>query len=237
MRFRAYTVSPDEFDRWVAGQQATAAFTAAPPAAPAPAGGNSAATPVANQAAAATSAQTPASIPAPAAGYVFPADQLPAHVIPDTPIPAGLTFADDVLAAGDPQRGVQAFISCIGCHRVRGNPQAVGVIGPDLTHIASRHTIAAGLFPNDARHLALWIKNARKMKPMGAMSMPTLGLRRNRSDPEDHGHESPGRADRPADRRYRRLPQVAEMSAGAVRPLLNRDPQCRVTNHESRITT
>ena len=174
MRFRAYTVSPDEFDRWVAGQQATAAFTAAPPATPAPAG-NAAATPVANQSTAPAQQATPAPAPAPA-GYVFPAEQLPAHVIPDTPIPAGLTFDDGILAAGDPQRGVQAFISCIGCHKVRGNPQAVGTIGPDLTHIASRHTIAAGLFPNDNQHLARWIKNARKMKPMGAMSMPTLGL-------------------------------------------------------------
>jgi len=69
-----------------------------------------------------------------------------------------------------------AFISCIGCHKVRGNPQAMGVIGPELTHIASRHTIAAGLFPNDPAHMARWIKNARKMKPMGAMSMPTLGM-------------------------------------------------------------
>jgi len=169
MRFRAYTVSPDEFDRWVVGQQATAAFTAsapaAPPAAPA-AGGATTATPVAEQAPA----------PPAAPGYVFPREQLPTHVVPKTPIPAGLTFDENLLAAGDAQRGQQAFISCIGCHKVRGNPQAVGVIGPDLTHIASRHTIAAGLFPNDPRHMALWIKNARKMKPMGAMSMPTLGM-------------------------------------------------------------
>lgn len=170
MRFRAYTVSPDEFDRWVAGQQANAVSPAAPPApaAAAATNGAAAATPVAEQA------------PAPAAvqGYVFPKEQLPAHVIPKTPIPAGLTFDDNLLAAGDAQRGMQAFMSCIGCHKVRGNPQAVGVIGPDLTHIASRHTIGGGLFPNDAPHLARWIKNARRMKPMhgGPVSMPTLGM-------------------------------------------------------------
>ena len=66
--------------------------------------------------------------------------------------------------------------SCIGCHRIRGNPSSLGVIGPDLTHIGSRHTLAAGIYPNDAKHLALWLKNARKMKPMGSMSMPTLGV-------------------------------------------------------------
>jgi cytochrome c oxidase subunit 2 len=37
--------------------------------------------------------------------------------------------------------------------------------------------MGAGLYPNDARHLALWLKNARRMKPMpGATSMPTLGI-------------------------------------------------------------
>jgi len=169
MRFRAYTVSPEEFDRWVAGQQATAIFPAAP--APAPASGApTAATPVA--------AQTLP--PAPVAAWVFPADQLPSHVVPTTPIPAGLTFAEDVLAAGDAQRGFEQYSRslCIGCHRIRGNPSSLGVIGPDLTHIGSRHTVGAGLFPNDARHLALWIKNARKMKPMSlaAASMPTIGI-------------------------------------------------------------
>jgi cytochrome c oxidase subunit 2 len=48
-----------------------------------------------------------------------------------------------------------------------------GQIGPNLTHVGSRNTIAAGLFPNDAKHLALWIKNARLMKP--GITMFTLG--------------------------------------------------------------
>jgi cytochrome c oxidase subunit 2 len=48
-----------------------------------------------------------------------------------------------------------------------------GQIGPNLTHVGSRTTIAAGLYPNDTRHLALWIKNARYMKP--GSYMPTLG--------------------------------------------------------------
>ena len=47
-------------------------------------------------------------------------------------------------------------------------------IGPSLTHVATRSTLAAGMYPNDARHLALWIKNSRLMKPGAAM--PTLGL-------------------------------------------------------------
>jgi cytochrome c oxidase subunit 2 len=165
MRFRAFTVSPAEFDSWVAGQQANAIFPAAALDAPA---GATAATPVAD--------------PAPAAaqgGYVFPAAQLPAHVVPRTPVPAGLTIDDAVLASGDAQRGFERYSRspCIGCHRIRGNQMSQGVIGPDLTHLGSRHTMAAGLYPNDARHLALWLKNARRMKPMpGTTSMPTLGI-------------------------------------------------------------
>jgi cytochrome c oxidase subunit II len=49
----------------------------------------------------------------------------------------------------------------------------MGVIGPNLTHIATRSTIGGGLYPNDTRHLARWIKNARAMKP--GILMPTLG--------------------------------------------------------------
>jgi cytochrome c oxidase subunit 2 len=160
MRFRAYTVSPGDFDRWVAGQQRDAIFP--PPAQPA---GAAAATPVADPA------------PPPVDAYTFPADQLPAHVIPATPIPAGLTIDDGVLAGGDAQRGAELYArtTCIGCHTVRGTISR-GVIGPDLTHIGSRHTIAAGLYPNDARHMALWLKNARRMKPMQTTSMPTLGV-------------------------------------------------------------
>jgi cytochrome c oxidase subunit 2 len=174
MRFRAYTVSPEQFESWVAGQQANAAT---PPGAPAAAADTAArATPVAAQ----STPPAPAATPAPAtAAYTFPADQLPAHVVPDTPIPEGLTIDEAVLAGGDAQRGMQTYSqsACIGCHRIRGIASP-GVVGPDLTHVGSRNTIGAGLFPNDARHLALWIKNAQKMKPqfMGSAVMPTLGI-------------------------------------------------------------
>ena len=41
--------------------------------------------------------------------------------------------------------------------------------GPNLTHVASRHTIASGLYPNEDRFVARWIKNAVKMKPGATM--------------------------------------------------------------------
>jgi cytochrome c oxidase subunit 2 len=97
--------------------------------------------------------------------------------IPTTPLPDGLTFDDNVLAQGDAARGADLIGpkmggGCIGCHAIGGTNFA-SPVGPNLTHIATRNTIGAGLFPNDAKHLALWIKNARMMKP--GITMPTLG--------------------------------------------------------------
>jgi cytochrome c oxidase subunit 2 len=105
----------------------------------------------------------------------FPHDKLPDFVIPKTPIPGGLTWNESVV--GDAERG-RDFISkggggCVGCHTIHGNPTMAGVVGPNLTHVATRTTIAGGLYPNDTKHLALWIKNARYMKP--GVLMPTLG--------------------------------------------------------------
>jgi cytochrome c oxidase subunit 2 len=58
--------------------------------------------------------------------------------------------------------------ACIGCHTITG--VSAGVIGPNLSHVASRTTIAGGEFPNDSLDLALWIHNAPDRKP-GSMMM------------------------------------------------------------------
>ena len=50
---------------------------------------------------------------------------------------------------------------------------AAGPTGPNLTHIGSRTTIAAAMYPNTREYLARWIKNAPRMKP-GSI-MPPLG--------------------------------------------------------------
>ncbi|MDP9201925.1 MAG: cytochrome c oxidase subunit II [Gemmatimonadota bacterium] len=107
-------------------------------------------------------------------GYIFPRQQIPDFAVPHSPIPAGLKFTPGL--TGNAQRGKQIFsgAACIGCHAIAGNPAAMGVTGPNLTHVGSRSTIAAGRFPNAAAYLALWIKNARAMKP--DVLMPTLGL-------------------------------------------------------------
>ena len=227
MKFRAFTVTPAQFEAWAAHQASPAVFgavapagaagTTAPGAAPAaPQGVGAAGTPTDTTRGPASSAAQQAQVAAGAAGttgpgstvqapnsaqaagganrtdgqngaapaaatvrqagYVqFPVEKLPAHVIPRTPVPAALKYNDALV--GDAERG-RALVSagqggCIGCHMISGNPMAMGVIGPNLTHVGSRSTIAGGLFPNDTRHLARWIKNARAMKP--GVQMFTLG--------------------------------------------------------------
>jgi cytochrome c oxidase subunit 2 len=111
------------------------------------------------------------------AGYVaFPREKIPSHVVPQTPLPEGLNFNESL--TGDPQRGLDFMTKqmgggCIACHTIAGNPMMQAKVGPNLTHIASRTTIAGGLYPNDTKHLTRWIKNARWMKP--GVGMPTLG--------------------------------------------------------------
>jgi cytochrome c oxidase subunit 2 len=147
-----------------------------------PAGGNQPAiargqNPGANPGARTGDATTAVPAPSPGAleaGYIFPHDKIPEYAIPHTPVPSDLKFTAGL--TGNAARGKQIFSSsaCIGCHSIAGNPAAMGVTGPNLTHVGSRSTIAAGRYPNAAAYLALWIKNARKMKP--EVIMPTLGL-------------------------------------------------------------
>jgi cytochrome c oxidase subunit II len=69
------------------------------------------------------------------------------------------------------QRGKQLVqsIQCAMCHTIQGTI-AQGKLGPDLTHLASRRTLAAGTLPNDAGNLASWIADPQKHKP--GVNMP-----------------------------------------------------------------
>jgi cytochrome c oxidase subunit 2 len=62
---------------------------------------------------------------------------------------------------------------CAMCHTIRGT-HAGARLGPDLTHFATRSTIAAGTVPNTPGYLAGWIANPQHIKP-GAR-MPPTGL-------------------------------------------------------------
>jgi cytochrome c oxidase subunit II len=74
---------------------------------------------------------------------------------------------------GDPQaqRGRMLFqsIQCAMCHAVQGTI-AQGHMAPDLTHLASRRTLAAGALPNTPGNLAAWIADPQKHKP--GVNMP-----------------------------------------------------------------
>jgi len=63
--------------------------------------------------------------------------------------------------------------SCVNCHRVRGTT-ARGSYAPDLTHLMSRETLAAGVMPNNRVNLDAWIRDPQHDKP-GAL-MPAFGL-------------------------------------------------------------
>jgi cytochrome c oxidase subunit 2 len=228
MRFRVFTVTPQQFESWAAGQKALAHFQPVAPAPtpgspiPPPAEGAAVTVPAGPlaptqqaQAAAKGVAQrssgtaayggtqpavargqapeaNPGAValgkgaPPPAAtsfastagalppGYIYPREKIPDYAVPHAPVPPDLKFTAGL--TGVAARGKQVFsgAACIGCHSIAGNPAAQGITGPNLTHVGSRSTIAAGRFPNTAAYLALWIKNARKMKP--EVIMPTLGL-------------------------------------------------------------
>ena len=69
---------------------------------------------------------------------------------------------------------------CAGCHTIRGTPAEFGRLAPDLTHVARRSTIAAGVLENNAENLHAWINNAPGVKP-GAL-MPPMGLTEQQID-------------------------------------------------------
>lgn len=66
--------------------------------------------------------------------------------------------------------GAAAFsqLPCASCHTIRGTG-ATGDLGPDLTHLAGRRTLAAGAIPNDRGHLGGWIANSQTIKPGNLM--------------------------------------------------------------------
>jgi cytochrome c oxidase subunit 2 len=71
-------------------------------------------------------------------------------------------------------RGQQLFTSntCVGCHTVAGT-SAAGTVGPNLTHLASRATIGAGVVPQSSATLQTWIHNPDEYKP--GVLMPAYG--------------------------------------------------------------
>jgi cytochrome c oxidase subunit II len=72
-------------------------------------------------------------------------------------------------------RGQRLVLSgdCVMCHTIVGT-DAAARLGPDLTHLASRPTLGAGVLPNDAGHLAAWVRDPSRHKP--GVNMPPHDL-------------------------------------------------------------
>lgn len=77
---------------------------------------------------------------------------------------------DPNVAAG---RHIFETEACMACHTISGTP-AIGTYGPDLTHLMSRGTIAAGAVENTPANLRAWINDPSTFKP-GA-HMPAMHL-------------------------------------------------------------
>jgi cytochrome c oxidase subunit 2 len=59
------------------------------------------------------------------------------------------------------------------CHKIRGTI-AGGSLGPDLTHVAGRQTLAAATIPNTPGYLAAWIEDPQHVKPGNRMPITQI---------------------------------------------------------------
>jgi cytochrome c oxidase subunit 2 len=89
--------------------------------------------------------------------------------------PAAPVEAD---ASSEVKRGYDVFMQgpCVTCHTIRGT-DAGSRVGPELTHVGSRMTLAAGTLPNTRDHLTEWVRNAQSIKP--GTRMPAMALSRD----------------------------------------------------------
>ncbi len=78
-------------------------------------------------------------------------------------------------ASVEAARGLEIFKekNCVNCHAIAGL-MTRGRVAPDLTHVGSRTTLAAGTIPNTPENLAKWLKDPQSVKE--GVLMPTIGL-------------------------------------------------------------
>jgi len=78
-------------------------------------------------------------------------------------------------ASPQAKAGEQVFLSqqCESCHTIRGTT-AVGRIGPDLTHLMTRRSLAALTIPNTKAYLGSWIRDPQHIKPGNKMPATNL---------------------------------------------------------------
>jgi cytochrome c oxidase subunit II len=151
MRFRVIALGPREFNDWLNAQMAPARRVEAPTAA-------EASHPKVQFAAYRTFHQNEA-------GYTDAFDAAPLESWRKQQV-ADPDQEDPVLIAKG--RALFASKTCSSCHTIRGDG-AVGVQGPELTHVGARTTIAGGLLENNRDELHRWIHNPGDVKPGNKM--------------------------------------------------------------------
>jgi cytochrome c oxidase subunit 2 len=104
-------------------------------------------------------------------------------VVADAPDAFARWLENERLPAAEPSDSAgraarETFLSsgCVLCHTVRGTT-AQATAGPDLTHVASRQTLAAGELPNTRGNLFGWIANPQALKP--GTRMPAVPMTRD----------------------------------------------------------
>lgn len=72
------------------------------------------------------------------------------------------------VASGDTALGALLFeqLTCANCHAISGT-SAKGTTGPDLSHLADRQTLAAGVLENTPSNLERWLADPQAVKPKG----------------------------------------------------------------------
>jgi cytochrome c oxidase subunit II len=73
------------------------------------------------------------------------------------------------------ESGLRVFMdsACNLCHAISGTP-AFGQVGPDLSHVASRRTLAAGALANNRDNLRKWLADPQAIKPGNRMPIVSL---------------------------------------------------------------
>jgi len=149
MLLRVYVDTPEDFQKWISGQQRMQAEL--------------------GQARASLVSQ-------PDAGSSNPA--VPPHAPATHAAPAAQS--GDASDAIDARNGQLVFEqqACINCHTINGTI-ANGRYGPDLTHLMSRATLAAGAAENTPGNLQAWIADPSAFKPGCLMPAMHLSDRQN----------------------------------------------------------
>jgi cytochrome c oxidase subunit 2 len=90
------------------------------------------------------------------------------RVYADPPAAFRRWLADQARPAAAAYATVFGAEGCADCHQIRGTP-ADGHVGPDLTHLASRDSLAGDTIRNDEAHLRAWISDPQHVKPGNRM--------------------------------------------------------------------